>query len=195
MKKFFSILAALSVGFISFNTTVLQAETGTATLTITPGVLAIANFPATLDFQDYTIGVSDANLILKAPFEIVIDDFTGSYNGWSLNMTVANLTAGADNLQSPSLMSNFTSSTINDSDGAGAEIGADVSAPGTFTKTDGVVTFATGKKIISAQAGNSEATSRHFFNFAADSLQLAFENTTKAGAYSGATTFALVASP
>lgn len=195
MKKIFTILTVFTISLVSFNSTILKAETGTATLTITPGVLAIANFPATLDFADYTIGVSDADLALKAPFEIVIDDFTGSYAGWNLTMTVANLTSGANNLQTPSLMSDLTGVTINDSDGAGIEAGADASAPGTFTKTGGAVTFATGKKILSAQAANSDATSRHFFNFGVNSLKLAFDNTTKAGAYTGATTFALVASP
>jgi hypothetical protein len=198
MKKIFSSLLVFLI-VISFPLgSVLKADDtqlGTANVTINPGDLLIHYIPATLDFSDYTIGNSNAVLNLQVPFKLAVDDFTGSYAGWNLTMTVGNLVSGADNLVTPTLNSDFSGVTINDADASGLESTADVSVPGTFTSTGGALTFASAKKILSAQAANPDATSRHFFNFPANSFELSFKNTTKAGAYSGVTTFALVASP
>jgi hypothetical protein len=167
----------------------------TTNVNVNPGSLMINSFPAILEFEEYMIDTSNATLNLKNPFKISVEDFTGSYAGWSLTMTVGNLTSGSDVLKNPTLNSNFSDVSINDADDTGIESLVDVSNPGTFAKTDGVIPFDSAKKILSAQATNSEAVGRHYFNFPTDSIELSFENSSKAGLYTGITTFALVASP
>jgi hypothetical protein len=167
----------------------------TANVTVNPGALLINSFPAILEFEDYAIGTSNAELNLKDAFKISAEDFTGSYSGWNLTMTVANLTSGSDVLKNPTLNSNFAGVSINDADDTGLETTSDTSVPGTFSKIDGTISFDSAKKILSAQITNPDAVARHYFNFPADSLELSFDNSIKAGFYTGVTTFTLVASP
>lgn len=195
MKKLvIASIAAVVVG-LSATTAFAQTETGQAEVTVTAGSLGIHSFPASFQFEDYALGGADAALNLKAPFELALEDYTGSYAGWNLTMTVADLQSGADILSSPSLTSDFSLATINDANPDGTKGAADTSQVGTFTSYSGIIAFGAPKKILSAQANNPEAASRHYFTFPAESLELSFLNDTKSGSYAGVNTFALVATP
>jgi hypothetical protein len=198
----FEVIAKYSDGImataktVSISTNAMPINiTGTTNVNVNPGSLLINSFPAILEFNDYIIGTSNAVLNLKNPFKISIEDFSGSYTGWNLTMTIGDLTYGSDSLISPALNSNFGAVVINDADNTGLESLIDVSAPGTFVKADGTIIIGSAKKILSAQTTNPDAVARHYFNFPADSLELSFDNSIKAGFYTGVTTLTLVASP
>jgi hypothetical protein len=181
-----------------FTFTVMEVEgteKGVVKTSVLPGVMAISSFPSSLSFENYEISLDKPLLKLQSPFELTIDDFTGSRSGWGLSIVLTELVDGTDKLKNPSLIIKLTNVVINDADSAGLEAGLDTSPPGTFTKTDGTVLFGSAKKIISAQANNPNATTRHYFNFPADSLEIGFDNTTKTGTFTGTTTFILIASP
>jgi hypothetical protein len=162
---------------------------------VLPGVMAISSFPSTLSFESYDISLNKPLLHLQSPFELSIDDFTGSYAGWDLSISITELADGSTKLKNPYLMINLTNLVINDADDNGLESEFDTSPLGTFTKTDGISSFGISKKIVSGQINNPAATTRHYFNFPTDSLEIGFDNTTKAGTFTGTTTFALTASP
>ena len=199
--KVLSVVVVVSVSFIvhslvqKYNVVKANNETINIELNILPGALVIGSFPSTIVFENYVIGLNKPSLKLKNSFEVVVDDFTGSYAGWNLSISVGSLVNGTNLLEAPTLMSDFTNLTVNGSDDNGLKDLLNIPPNGTFNKTDGPVLFNSPKKIISGQAGNMEAVSRHFFNFPNNALQLAFENTIKAGTYTGTTTFTLAASP
>lgn len=182
----------------SFTFIVLQVdgtETGVMNVNVFPGVMALSSFPSTLSFESYELSIEKPLLKLQSPFELSIDDFTGSYAGWNLSISFAELVDGANELRNPSLLIDLTNLEINDADENGSKIGFDNSTVGTFTKTGGTATFGISKKILSGQINNPDATMRHYFNFPVESLQLSFDNTTKTGTFAGTTTFLLIASP
>jgi hypothetical protein len=168
---------------------------GVIKTSVLPGEMVISSYPTSLSFENYEIGLNEPALKLQSPFELSIDDFTGTRSGWNLSFVLSELVNGVERLKNPSLMMDLTNVVINDADNAGLEAGLDTSTLDTFTKTDGAVAFGSTKKIISAQNNNLDATTRHYFNFPTDSLQIGFDNTTKSGTFTGITTFTLIASP
>jgi alpha-tubulin suppressor-like RCC1 family protein len=160
---------------------------------INPGLLKIFSYPSIIEFENYIINLQNANVLLKSSFEISIDDFTGTWNGWKLQYKIDSPINVVD-LKNSTITSSCLNSKIYDADNDGLKTGIGSLIENNFSCTDGIILYDTTFPLISS-AANIETAGRHFFEFPKETFNLSFSNTSKAGFYSSTVTLQVFTGP
>jgi alpha-tubulin suppressor-like RCC1 family protein len=156
--------------------------------------LAISNFTSILNFESYSIGLQDASLNLQTPLEISIENISESLVGWRINFKLEKIINGTEELLNPSIHTSCANSQRFLADGSGNKIDTPYAIDGFFNCSENMMLFGTSYPLITAQPDATTA-GKHFFKFPLDSILLNFDKETKAGVFSGITTFEIITSP
>ena len=139
------------------------------------------------------INLQNANVKLKAPFAISIDDFRGNWAGWNLNYKIDS-PVNAIELKNLSITSSCLNSKVFDADNSGLKMGIGDNVANEFVCANGNIIYDTTFPLISS-AASVETVGRHYFEFPKEFLNLTFSNTSKAGIYSSTVTLQLLTGP
>jgi alpha-tubulin suppressor-like RCC1 family protein len=161
---------------------------------VNAGLLKFGEFTNQIYFDDYSISLQDAIVNIILPFKISVEDFTGTWNGWRINLKISELTNGSEILKEPNITVSCLNSKVFETDNAGLKTGIGSNIQDNFTCDEGPIIFGTNFPLISA-LNKKETAAKHIFEFPYNFLTLHYSNESRSGIYTGQTTFELIVGP
>jgi hypothetical protein len=146
---------------------------------INAGILDMSTLPALngFEFQSYTISEQNGSIKSTVPLSFTVDDFRGTWAGWGVDISMSDLNYvgafGADKMSDNNASVVFDCSKITGSFACAANGTLNLTAAGT------------GSFLMVNAPASDLSTGRFNFTTALDFLTLNFDNTVKAGTYTG----------
>jgi hypothetical protein len=179
MKKIIFSFFTLILFFPFVHTYAATTTTTDLEVDINAGILDMSSLPIPTGFEFESYTISDVNGSIKStvPLAFTIDDFRGSWAGWGVDISMSDLdyvgAFGVDKMSNNNASVIFDCSKITGSFACGAN--------GTLNLTN----TGTGSFLMVNAPASDLSAGRFDFTTALDFLTLNFDNTVKAGTYTG----------
>jgi hypothetical protein len=179
MNKFILSFLTIILFFPIAHTYAATSTTTDLEVDINAGILDMSTLPILTGFAFESYTISDLNGSIKSttPLSYTVDDFRGTWAGWGVDVSMSDLTYigsfGADK------MSDNNASVIFDC----SKITGDFACPANGTLN--LTAAGTGSFLMVNAPASDLSAGRFNYSTALDFLTLNFDNTVKAGTYTG----------